>query len=157
MTDAGKSVFNHRFIYLFFLIHMLAFGGSGFYMAYADDGPDIGFLYMHGGIAILVYTIFYIVIFGLDEVMWIVINALLGIYGVLAQIDWLLARFGRNIDDYPAQVHVIPFIYYILYTFLLRRAVLDFSGALDNPRRKRIAETAYVLLSGGAYTAIHFA
>lgn len=157
MADDKKNVLDHKFIYIFFLIHMLAFGGSGFFMAYADDGPDLGFLYMHGGIAIFVYTIFYIAIFGRDEVMWIVINAILGLYGILAQIDWLLSRFGKTIDDYPPQVHVIPFLYYILYTFLLRQALLDFTGANDNPRRKRITETAYVVISSGVYTAMHIA
>jgi len=52
-------------IYLFFLVHMLVFGGSGFFIAYSDLNTDVGFLYMHGGIAIFVYTIFYLVFFGL--------------------------------------------------------------------------------------------
>jgi hypothetical protein len=43
-----------RFIYPFFLVHMLAFGASGFFMAYSK-AVSVGFLYMHGGIAISVY------------------------------------------------------------------------------------------------------
>jgi len=35
-------------IYPFFLIHMLMFGLSGFFMAYSSGGPDLSFLYMHG-------------------------------------------------------------------------------------------------------------
>src|SRR3546814_4428460 len=46
------------FIYPFFLFHMLMFGISGFVLAYGADG-DVAFLYMHGGIAIVVYLVFY--------------------------------------------------------------------------------------------------
>ena len=43
----------------FFLLHMGAFGLSGFFMAYADDGPRLFFLYLHGGFACLIYLVFY--------------------------------------------------------------------------------------------------
>ena len=123
-------------IYPFFLLHMLMFGLSGFFMAYADDGPGLGFLYMHGGFAILVYTIFYIAIFGVDQVKWMFINAALGLLGIYAQIDWILSVFGKRAGDFPASVHVVPFLYYILYTFLLYQMVLDLSGAMNIRRGK---------------------
>ena len=63
----GKNV-PGLFVYLFFLVHMLIFGLSGFFMAYSVDGPELSFLYMHGGFAIFVYTIFYLAIFGFDQV-----------------------------------------------------------------------------------------
>ena len=44
-----------KFIYPFFLVHMLMFSASGFFMAYNDKPAPVGFLYMHGGIAIVVY------------------------------------------------------------------------------------------------------
>ncbi|MGH8030242.1 MAG: hypothetical protein ACREO3_09935, partial [Arenimonas sp.] len=65
-------------IYPFFLFHMLLFGGSGFVMAYASDDVPTYFLYLHGGIAILVYIVFYFAMFGRDEVQWMFINATLG-------------------------------------------------------------------------------
>ena len=46
-------------VYPFFLLHMLMFGGSGFLMAYAGSRPPVLFLYLHGGFAITIYTIFY--------------------------------------------------------------------------------------------------
>ena len=104
---------------------MLAFGLSGFFMAYSSDGPGLGFLYMHGGIAIVVYTIFYLALFGGDEIKWMFINAALGLLGIYAQIDIILSLFGKKAGDYSAAVHVIPFLYYILYTFLLYQMVLD--------------------------------
>jgi hypothetical protein len=136
------------FIYIFFGIHMLMFGLSGFFMAYNADQPDeITFVYMHGGIAILVYMVFYLTIFGRDEVKWMLINAGLGILGIYSQIGWILARFGRNIDDYPWNVHVVPFLYYILYTFLLRQFLLDLTRSRDNALRKKLVDTAYVVVS----------
>jgi hypothetical protein len=117
-----------HFIYPFFMVHMLLFGGSGFAMAYFADSPDPLFLFIHGGIAILVYLVFYCVIFGLDEVKWMIVNALLGLIGIYAQIGWLLSVFGKKIDQYPYYIHIVPMSYFVLYTFLLRQATLDAFG-----------------------------
>lgn len=149
-----RKVGGHWFIYIFFGIHMLMFGLSGFLMAYASNRPELTFIYLHGGIAIFVYTIFYLTIFGRDEVKWMLINAALGILGIYAQIGWILGKFGKNIDDYPWYVHVTPFLYYVLYTFLLRQFVLDLTGSRDNAGRKKLVDAAYVLLSLLFYVAI---
>ena len=151
---AGMREQAGMFIYLFFGIHMLMFGLSGFLMAYTSDGPDLAFVYLHGGIAIVVYMVFYLVIFGRDEVKWMLINAALGILGIYAQIGWILGKFGKNIDDYPWYVHVTPFLYYVLYTFLLRQFLLDLTGSRDNAGRKKLVDAAYVLLSLLFYVAI---
>jgi hypothetical protein len=123
-------------IYPFFLVHMLLFGVSGFFMAYSSDHPPVPFLYLHGGIAITVYTMFYLLIFGRDEVKWMFINALLGLLGIFSQIGWLLSLVGKNISDYPYYVHVIPFLYYVLYTFLIRQAVLDITQSREDPIKR---------------------
>lgn len=141
------SEFAWYMIYPFFLIHMLAFGLSGFFMAYSSHGPDLGFLYLHGGFAIFVYTIFYLAFFGVDEVKWMFINSALGLFGIYAQIDLILALFGKQADDFPPSVHVIPFLYYVLYTFLLYQMILDLSGARDDPGRKRMVEWIYIVAS----------
>lgn len=138
------------FIYPFFLVHMLMFGISGFVLAYGADG-DVGFLYMHGGLAIVVYMVFYLAIFGRDQVKWMLINAGLGIVGIYSQIGWILALFDRNVRDYPLHVHAIPVLYYVLYTFLLRQMVLDFTRSRDDPARRRLVEAAYVVLSLAIY------
>lgn len=153
---AGDSVSPGK-IYPFFLLHMGMFGASGFLMAYAEDGPPLLFLYAHGGIAILVYVIFYLVIFGMDQVRWMFINAGLGFLGIWVEIDWLLSLFDKSLSDFPPWVHVTPFLYYILYTFLLRQLVLDLAGARDKPERRRRVEMAYVgislLVYGGTWLA----
>lgn len=134
--------------YGFFLIHMAIFGFSGFWMAYfASEEVDLAFLYMHGGIAIFVYLLFYIQHFGIDEVKWLLINSALGLYGICFEVDWFLSQFGRSIYDVPFYRQVTPFLYYILYTFLLRQAVLDILGARDNPDRKRTVEYCYIVIS----------
>ena len=101
------------FIYPFFLFHMAMFGFSGFLMAYGSDSPDLGFLYMHGGIAIGVYLVFYLAIFGLDEVKWMLINAGLGLFGIWSEIDTILGWFDKSLGDFSPWVHVTPFLYYI--------------------------------------------
>jgi hypothetical protein len=142
------------FVYPFFLIHMGAFGGSGFLMAYS--GVPLEMVYMHGGIAIFVYLIFYLVIFGLDEVKWMFINAGLGLVGILSQINWILSFFGKRVEDYPWQVHVVPCIYFILYTFLIRHAVLDLTGVRHDEERRPRVEYAYVGVSLLFYLLTHF-
>jgi len=144
-------------IYPFFLVHMLAFGLSGFFMAYSNDGPGLVFLYMHGGFAILIYTVFYLTIFGVDEVKWMFINAGLGLLGIYAQIDLILSYFGKRAGDYSPLVHLIPFLYYVLYTFLLYQMILDITGALENSRRKKIVEGSYIAASLLIYGTLYLA
>ena len=143
------------FIYPFFMIHMLAFGGSGFVMAYAGGVPT-AMLFMHGGIAIFVYLVFYLAIFGLDEVKWMFINAGLGLFGIVSQIDWLLSLFGKHVADFPWYVHVVPFLYFVLYTFLIRHAVLDLTGAREDEAKRRRVEYGYVVAMVLAFSLSHF-
>ena len=139
-------------IYPFFLVHMLAFGASGFFMAYGADDVPLLFLYMHGGFAIFVYLIFYLAIFGPDRVKWMFIDAALGIFGIIAQLSWLLGwLFDRDIGDYSVARHVVPFGYYILYTFLLHQAVLDFTGSRDDAKRRAGVNFGYVGFSLAFY------
>jgi len=153
-VDASRhaaDVFPKKFVYPFFGVHMLMFGLSGFAIAYFADDTDLVFLYMHGGIAIVVYLVFYVLIFGVDQVRWMLINAALGVLGIHAQVGWILARFGRRMDDYPWQVHLIPMLYYVLYTFLLRQFLIDVTGSRDRPRRRALVHAAYLLVSLAAY------
>jgi len=142
-------------IYPFFLLHMLMFGGSGFLLAYASKDVPTSFLFLHGGIAILVYTVFYLVIFGWDEVRWMFINAALGVYGLWCEIGWLLGLFGKEISDFPWYRHVVPFLYYVLYTFLLRHLVLDVFKAREDPEKRQRIELGYIVLSLLFYTIVY--
>ncbi len=139
------------FVYPFFLVHMGGFGLSGFAMAYMEDGPGLFFLYLHGGFACLVYVIFYLAIFGPDRVRWMFINAALGLFGIYAQIDLILSWFGKQASDFSVFVHAIPFFYYVLYTFLLHQMLLDITRSRDNPARRRVIDTLYILGSVAIY------
>jgi len=142
-------------IYPFFLLHMLMFGGSGFLMAYASDDIPTAFLFLHGGIAILVYTVFYVALFGWDELRWMFINAALGVYGLWCEIGWLLGLFGKQLSDFPWYRHIIPFTYYVLYTFLLRHLFLDLYQGRDDPEKKKRLELGYVIGSVVVYTLVY--
>lgn len=143
---AGDEV-SGLYIFPFFLIHMLAFGGSGFLMAYFADDISVSMLYAHGGIAITVYLVFYLAIFGLDAVKWMFINAGIGLFGIYSELRIFLKYFDKNIADFAWYIHVVPFTYYVLYTFLIYQAVLSFFGAYKSRGRKKLVDTMYILIS----------
>ena len=61
-------------------------------------------------------------------------------------------------DDIP-WYEVYPFflfLYFILYTFLLRNAVLDLTKARDDENRKKVVENAYIVVSLVVYAASYF-
>jgi hypothetical protein len=142
-------------IYPFFFLHMGMFGASGFFMAYADHPPPTAFLFMHGGFAIFIYVVFYLSIFGREEVKWMFINAALGVFGIYTEMRWIMAAFGKSLSDYPIHVHVIPFLYYVLYTFLLRHAVLDIADAREDEARRTQVERWYVGGSIALYAGVN--
>ena len=151
----GTDIPWHK-VYPFFLLHMLVFGGSGFLMAYANSRPPVLFLYLHGGFAITIYTLFYLTMFGRDEVKWMFLNAFLGLLGIYTQIGWLLSLFGKKIGDYPFYVHVIPFLYFVLYTFLLRQAIMDITQSRDDPAKKKRIENWYIAISVAVYLVSYY-
>ena len=142
-------------IYPFFMVHMLAFGLSGFVMCYAQKGPPFPFVLLHGGIAIFVYILFYIAFFGRDEVKWMFINGALGLFGIWSQIGWILSKFGKDIASYPYWIHITPFLYYILYTFLLRQAFIDIFRARENEQRRKLVDALYVIGSVVFYVGMY--
>lgn len=141
-------------VYPFFLVHMLAFGVSGFAMAYFQE-VSVSFLYMHGGVAIFIYLIFYSAIFGREEVKWMLINAILGIFGLYSEIGILLSFTGKTISNFPWYIHVVPFMYYVLYTFLIRQVVIEITGSRDDERRSKFVNYMYVLVSVIIYSVFY--
>ena len=135
------------YIYPFFLVHMLVFGGTTFYLSYRHDGSDA-----MGGLAVTlisapIYLILYRGMFGRDEIRWLFINAALGILGIVAEVRWLLSLAGKDLRDYPLIADIGPFTFYVMYTFLLRHAVLDFAGARGDPELTTRVHRHYVLVS----------
>jgi hypothetical protein len=149
-------------VYPFFLVHMAGFGGSSILFAYAPpsdmwaDPAFAGAMYLWGILAIVVYLVFYLTIFGRDEVEWMFINAGLGLFGIVSQLDWLLSLFGKGVGDYPIYVHVIPVLYFVLYTFLIRHAFLDLFGAREDEARRNRVQYGYVAATLAFYLVAHF-
>jgi hypothetical protein len=140
------------FVYPFFLIHMGAFGLVGFLLAYGGLTLDV---VIQGLIAIPIYLVFYLAIFGRDEIMWMFINAGLGVFGIASQLDFILGLFGRHVSDYPTEVHIIPALYWIMYTFLVRHLLLDLFGAREDPLRRSRVHVGYVVGSIAVYGVLH--
>ena len=122
---------------------MAIFGGSGFIRTYGDNRPDLTYIYRHGGIAITVYVFFYFAIFGRDEVKRMFLNALFGLLRKGVQVGWLLSLFDRESSTCPLSVYVTPFLFFLLYSFLMRRAVLDLINSLDDPARRKTMKKRY--------------
>lgn len=136
---------------------MLLFGAAGFAMAYQGDADALEFSYVHGGIAIFVYLIFYLCIFGFEQIKWMVINAMLGLYGISVEINWILnAAFDKSVNDFSYHHHIMPFIYYVLYTFLLRQGLLDMFKAHLSETRRQIVNTVYVAVSLLIYSILYW-
>lgn len=134
------------FVYGFFLLHMAMFGGAGFLLSYSLQEERL-FGYFFSGFAISIYLIFYFAIFGRETVKWLFINSVLGILGIFSQIDWILSVFSKTFGEFPWYVHIVPTIYFILYTFLIRRAVLHIFRAEPGTSRASIVEWGYVIIS----------
>ena len=49
----------------------------------------------------------------------------------------------------------IPFLYYVLYAFLLHQMVSDLALARDDPKRKARIDTRYVVISIVVYGSIY--
>ena len=138
-------------IYPFFLLHMLMFGGSGFLMAYGSGHTPVAFLYLHGGFAILIYTVFYLFIFGRDEVEWMFINAALGVLGIYSQIGWLLSLFRQANQRLSLLRARIPFLYFVLLHLPIRHAVMDITNARRPKEKEARRERLHRYFSGGRY------
>lgn len=136
------------FVFIFFLVHMLMFGGSGFALAYATDSPYL-FALMHGGIAILVYIIFYLVIFGIDAIKWMVINSIFGILQTHEIINLIGTTFINNYNffSYPFYRHIIPATYIILYMFLIRQFINYILKSHKNKNREKYANWFFIVIN----------
>lgn len=123
-------------------------------MAYFSDVSP-GFLYLHGGFAILIYLLFYKTIFGIDEVKWMFINALLGILGLYSEIGTLLSWAGKDINSFPLHIHIIPFLYYILYTFLFRQIFIEVTNSREDRDKKERVSYVYLIVSTLVYLFLY--
>ncbi|WP_237057402.1 hypothetical protein [Microbulbifer sediminum] len=144
------------FLYPFFLFHMGVFGSVPFYQAYFSTDPSFSTIFLFGGFGLYVYIFFYNLIFGRDAIRWMFINAGLGIWGIYNELDILLGLTGRSLADFSPLYHLVPFAYYVMYTFLLRQGVIDLLGARQDETRRRKVEHGYIAISLLVYTGLYF-
>ena len=161
-AESGKGKKVLIFIYLFFIAHMGIFGTTTFFLTYGEQ--NIEFAVMFGGIAVFVYAIFYMVIFGFDELKWLFINSLLGIlsiYGWLEELAYHFlpspgadkSSFGGihekyiSFSQFPIAWHLLPGAFFIMYEFLLRNFLIDLLGARKKTERKRSVGILFIIIS----------
>ena len=72
------------------------------------------------------------------------LNALFGLLRKGVQVGWLLSLFDRDSSTCPLSVYVTPFLFFLLYSFLMRRAVLDLINSLDDPARRKTMKKRYI-------------
>ncbi len=152
---AGDEVEWHK-IYPVFLFHVLVIGSALFYTAYSGKGPPAVFLVLGGISSAAIYTLLYLAVFGFDEIKWMFINAGLGILGIFSQLDFAVSFFGWKLNKYPWYIHIVPFLHYILYTFLVRQMILDILKAREDESKRRKADGIYVLISLVIYSGLYF-
>jgi len=125
--EMKKKIHFSSFHLLCFLFQLGGFGISGFWLAYKYTHIHFSLAIMHGFIAIFVYIILYINIFGIgvDAAKWIMINTIFGIaqtYKIINFIgDFLIDDFV--FENYLFYRHIIPGIYVILCMFLIRQII----------------------------------
>lgn len=144
-------------IYPFFLIHIAIFGWpvfAGAYLAKTFVIESVVFYHLLGSFAALIYVVFYEAMFGRDAVKWMFIDGILSSIGIYTVIGAWLALIDRNIHEYPLYRHVLPFVFYILYTFLIRQAFLDATKAREGKSRRRVMEFIYVGISITVYVTL---
>jgi hypothetical protein len=156
MKDPATPLPKRLGIYLFFLAHMAVFGTATFYMAYHVQQGDI---YAFGVIPILIYVPFYLILFGADEILWLVITSVLGLLMIYGWLETLALPFipepgtaGDHIitdfDKFPASRHILPGTFLVMYEFMLRNVLIDVLGARHNQRRNRYVGWLFVAFSG---------
>jgi len=155
VNDPGTSLRTRLGLYVFFLAHMMVFGTLTFYMTYHQQAGDA---YTVGTIAILVYVPFYLILFGPDEILWLVIGSVLGLLMIYGWLETLAQPFipaPGTVDDvfitdfheFPVGRHILPGAFLVMYEFTLRNLLIDLLGARHNQRRSRYVGWVFVVIS----------
>ena len=155
MQDPSTPFRKRVGIYLFFLADMAGFGTLTFYLTYHQQQGES---YMVGAMLVIIYVLFYLMLFGADDVLWLFINGLLGALMVRSWLETLATPFipppsmlGHGIitdfDGFPVVRHILPGAVFLMYQFMLRNFLIDALGARFNPRRKRYVGWLFVVVS----------
>ena len=81
--------------------------------------------------------------FGVDEVKWMAVNGALSIFAMYSDVNSLLYHFGVSMSDYHWYVHIMPFTYIVMFTFLPRQVLLEIAHAREDEQRKERVSRRY--------------
>lgn len=156
MKDPATPLGRRVGLYLFFLAHMTGFGALTFYQCYHVQRGDF---WSAGTIALLTYVPFYLLMFGVDELLWLVVTSLLGVLMIYGWLETLALPFipepgavpspiATDFSKLPVSRHILPGAFLVMYEFMLRNLLIDLLGARHDERRARLAGWAFLALSG---------
>ena len=155
MKDPATPLSKRLGIYLFFLAHMAVFGTLTFYLTYHEQ---VGDAYTFGTIAVITYVPFFLMLFGSDDMLWLVITSVFGLLMIYGWLETLALPFipdpatARDLtitdfEKFPASRHVLPGTFLVMYEFMLRNVLIDVLGARHNLRRNRIVAWLFIAIS----------
>lgn len=138
------------FIYIFLVLHGAVFTSVSFYLIYwADKSEDPYFGYIWGGIGAIVYSIIYFGLFAKEKLLWAFINGTIAFFQILSIRK--SNSFFEELESLPWYTHIVPIIYFVLYTFLLRHICLKISSAISPKFGIKIGNTGFVLINIGVW------
>jgi hypothetical protein len=139
------------FFYIFFLFHSWIFAISWFMIFYTGQMPLFGFL--HWWIAIFVYLSLYSAVFWKEEIRNMLIGALIWALQIYSWLELIWSSlinetwYYKTFASMPLYYHIVPGLYFIMYTFLLKNAMIDLIWARNNPERSNIANWTFYIIS----------
>ncbi|MFZ2718309.1 MAG: hypothetical protein WAZ12_00735 [Candidatus Absconditicoccaceae bacterium] len=122
--------------YILISILIIIFSSLGFYLTYFENKLIIS--YIMSSLYILFFLMFYFLAFGRDKIKRMFITSLIGISSIYSQLSNILKYFDKNINEFSWIYHIIPGIYFILFSFLLRRALVDICRSINIKYGERI-------------------
>ena len=157
-TYSKGSYLHWSKVYGFFTVIIALHFWLVFDITYIQQDIVLGFTLCFGIFLPVLYLLAYRSIFGLAEIRWLIVNSIIGIIGVLAELDWVLSYFyDKSLSDFNVFFHIIPCVHYIMFTFVLRQAVIDSFHARYNLKRREYVNLGFTLISTILYVALYFA
>jgi len=117
-------------------------GFFAFLLAYSERPGHVAVV---PGLFILFFIPSYLRYYGIDEVRWMLINGALSVFAMYSDVGWFLSYFffGTSVSDYHWYVHIVPFTYIVIFTFLLRQWLIDLFDAREDEKRKELVGRYY--------------
>jgi hypothetical protein len=130
--------FTKKFIYPFFFVHMWCFWFVWFSISYFQEWIEYLSVFWWGLFSITLYLVFYLIIFWIWKIKDMFINAIIWCISIYAWMWNIMLLFGKDISSSDRYWHIIPWLYFVLYTFLLRNLLRDVSLIFNKKHWEKI-------------------